>query len=560
MDPRLLYLGLPSLAILALLGAHSAVALPRRRRLAFWGAVAVYGVARGAAVRWIAVSGLGARAPYVVHRPLAEVWGVSLQEVAGWAIVVYLGWWLGARLTDRLYAQVAWAAVFLGAAAWAVETAAVAAGWWHWTLPLARPWLEMPAVGLVDWALVGVDFLLPFAALTAPPPATAAARRRRWLTLLAFPAHFAGHLWVAELGPAFPAPGLHLVHWLLAGAVLALALGSGAEDRPFAGEPAGWWGRVPAVALAAVVADVAAVELVAAGRPGLVVSVSAVLAVAVVSWRPRWAPAVAVAAVAGAVWRPALLLAAVPPLLALGLTGFRRLGHDRPRRPRAVAAVLVALAVAALAGHHHADRRRRALTGGLDAALAARDRGALDEAARRLEALAAAHPGSAVPSYLLGEILYKTDRPAAARPRFAEAVEIDQSLTAGYRFLAVIHLRLGDRRAAAAAAERGLEVAPGDLELAYLAGRAGRAGGARGAGVEALWPEIERRGPEAAAGLAGLAFEVGDAAAAAAIADRALERWPAERELYRLRLRLARAAGDRATAERLVETARVRGW
>jgi tetratricopeptide (TPR) repeat protein len=216
--------------------------------------------------------------------------------------------------------------------------------------------------------------------------------------------------------------------------------------------------------------------------------------------------------------------------------------------------VLVALAVAALAVHHHADRRRRELTGGLDAALAARDRGALDEAARRLEALADEHPGSAVPPYLLAEIFYKTGRVAAARPRFAEAVEIDQSLTAAYRYLAVIGLRLGDQRAAAAAAGRGLEVAPGDLELAYLAGRA------RGAGVEAVFPAIERRGPEAAAGLAGLAFEVGDAEGAAAIVDFALARWPDHRPLYPLRLRLARAAGDRAAAERVLEAGRARGW
>jgi tetratricopeptide (TPR) repeat protein len=216
--------------------------------------------------------------------------------------------------------------------------------------------------------------------------------------------------------------------------------------------------------------------------------------------------------------------------------------------------VLVALAVAALAVHHHADRRRRELTGGLDAALAARDRGALDEAARRLEALADEHPGSAVPPYLLAEIFYKTGRVAAARPRFAEAVEIDQSLTAAYRYLAVIGLRLGDRRAAAAAAGRGLEVAPGDLELAYLAGRA------RGEGPETLFPEIVRRGPDAAAGLAGLAFDVGDAEGAAAIADHALARWPDDRQLYRLRLRLAQAAGDRAAAERVVEAARARGW
>ena len=63
-----------------------------------------------------------------------------------------------------------------------------------------RPCRAWPAIGIVDWFFVGIDFLLPFAAITA-------GWRWRYATLLFFPAHFAGHL--------LPGIYLHLVHWAL---------------------------------------------------------------------------------------------------------------------------------------------------------------------------------------------------------------------------------------------------------------------------------------------------------------------------------------------------------
>src|SRR6476659_5590364 len=89
---------------LVLLGliVHSVWALPRRRALAFWGSVFVYGLARGFAVRLLSRDVLGASVPYVLHAPSMRVLGVSVQELAGWAIVCYLGWWLGWRFSAGL--------------------------------------------------------------------------------------------------------------------------------------------------------------------------------------------------------------------------------------------------------------------------------------------------------------------------------------------------------------------------------------------------------------------------------------------------------------------------
>ena len=101
MDPRPLALAVPAAVVLAMLVAHSMSALPRRRALAFWAAAAVYGVARGVALHAVVEGGLQASFPYRIDRPLLPVFGVPLQEIAGWAIVVYLGWWLGDRFSAR---------------------------------------------------------------------------------------------------------------------------------------------------------------------------------------------------------------------------------------------------------------------------------------------------------------------------------------------------------------------------------------------------------------------------------------------------------------------------
>lgn len=512
METRVLVLAIPSLVVLCLLVWHSMGALPRRRAAAFWGAVAVYGLLRGMAVAWVTREGLGASIPYQIHNPLFQVFGVSLQEVAGWAIVAYLAWWIGERFARALFLQVAWGCLFLGAVSWAVEAAAIAAGWWHWTVPAGRPvLLGVPWIGLVDWFFVGTDFLLPFLALTAP---ALTRRPARFLTLLLFPLHMAAHL--------APGPGLHAAHWVLLGLVLWLALRSPVEDAAFSGGV-----RLPLAALGIVLADVALVDLFVAKQPELLATLLPVIGVAVQALWPAVGPALLIGSAAGALAFPPLGLGTIPPLAAGPLRSGRRFRWMAP-------ALLAVLGVAALAVHATGERAEEDLKRRLDQAIAARDRGDLGTAERELESLSRDHPGSHVPLALLGEIQYRAGHPDGARDSYEKAVSIKRDFVEGYRYLAVIHLQSGRREAARDAAVRGLAVAPGDLELRYL----------RGTRIAELWPDIEARGPAGANAIGGLAYEVGDVSGSLEAIDRALARWPDERRLREIRERLIRAGAE----------------
>lgn len=522
MEPRVLILTIPSLGVLALLVWHSWKTLPRRRALAFWGSVAVYGLLRGLAVAWVTREGLGASLPYQIRNPLLQVFGVSLQEVAGWAIVAYLAWWLGERFArqgerkgPRLFVQAAWGCLFLGAISWAVEAAAIAAGWWHWTVPAGgRMLLGVPWIGLVDWFFVGTDFLLPFLVLTAP---ALSGKPARFLSLLLFPLHMASHLWIEPI-PGTPLPGFHLVHWLLLGLVLWLALRSPAEDAAFTERPGL---SLAAIALGIVLLDAAVVEVFVVERPELLASLVPASLVALLALRPSVANALAAFAVIGSLALPPLLLAAVPLLGAATLRMGRRYRMAAP-------ALLVLLAVAALAVHAREGAQEEELKQQLDAAIAARDRGDLETATATLTRLTERQPSSHVPHALLGEIQYRTGRPAEARKSYERAVEIKQDFVEGYRYLAVIRLQQGSRDAAREMAARGLAVAPRDLELRYLSG----------VGIAEIWPEIEARGPQGAMAMAGLAYEVGDVAGTVEALDRGIVRWPEEQGLRELRARV----------------------
>ena len=495
MDPRLPYLTVPSLIVLGLLIAHAMRALPRRRAAAFWGTVAVYGVVRAVALRWVVQLGRAVSFPYAMRKPLFPVFGVGLQEVAGWAIAVYLAWWIGSRLSRRAFAQIAWAFVALGSLSWAVESSAVAAGWWSWTIPVTVPFFaRVPFIAIVDWAFVALDFLAPFILLTAP-----AFREKplRWASLALFPAHFASHVFAnAAFGPV---PIHHLVHWIEIAGLAWLALRSPSDDAAFEDSS-----RLPVVALAIVLADVAFVEIVVA--------------------------------------KDAALVRSVVPALVLGIAASIATPRRERTAPRWVAAAALAgIAAVAFTVHTAGERRQKALTTGLDAAIAAMNHGDVDGASTRLRQLAEDSPGSHVPHALLGEIDYRKGQLDAAADEFARAVLIKQDFVQGYRYLAVIALRLGHTEEAVREADRGRAIDGADPELRYLAARA------RGQDPTGDLPLPDVK---AAQTLASLAFEVGDAPGAAAILDRGLSLWPQERSFYPTRVRLALSGSDRDGALR----------
>jgi len=516
--------------------------------------------------------GLHASFPYVMRAPLLSLYGASIQEVAGWAIVSYLGWWLGWRLaravgaprarrgTDhptvpegppvaspRLYVQVLWASLFLGAVSWAVEATAGAAGWWTWTVPAGATILRgVPFIGLVDWFFVGFDFLLPYLLLTSEGRA-GTARWPSFVSLAVFPLHFASHLLTGRAAEGFPVPVFHLVHWTLLGALVWLALRSDRADPGFVRE-AGPWRFVPAVAALIVLGDAALVQGPLLGRFDLWPSIAPAAMVVLTSLMPFWGAALSLGAAAlGIVVAPLLLCAAV------GVTAITLRAASGPKRSRGPAIALVsAVAATALAIHVHGAGREADLARRLDAALAARDRADLEGAVLALRELGRDHPESHAPLAFLGEIEYRLGRLTPARESFRGAVAIKRDFVMGHRYLAVIALSLGDMREAERAAEEGLAWAPGDLELLYVRARA------QDVECSDLWRRAAAESPGAVLALASLASETGDAVAAAGALDEALGRWPDHREIHAARVRLAMAAGDALTARRLAEDWRAR--
>lgn len=513
-NTRILVLALPSAAILAALVWHSLAAMPRRRALLFWSLVTAFGILRGLGVRAV-TEAIGAAFPYEIRNPLFSVGGVSAQEVVGWAVVTYLAWWVGDRFSRRsrrpsLFLAVAWASLFLGAIAWAVEAAAIAARWWYWTVPTAsRLFLNVPAIGIVDWFFVGIDFLLPFVALTAPSSGRSERTWWRYLTLLCFPAHFAGHL--------LPGLWLHAVHWCLVLLAAALALRADGEDRPFT-EARSW---VPHAAFAAMIADIALVDVFLVSRPSLLQSVLPAVTAWLSAVHPGAAAAAAVAAALAAVRLPSLAVAA---LVAAGGALLLRL-----QARRITVVPLLALALFAFAFHRATAAARTDLTARLDRAIEARDRGDLESALVQLDAIARDHPVTHVPLAMAGEIDYRRNSLETAYGRLARAVEIKQDFVRGYRLLAAIDLQRGRRAEAGEWARRGLEVAPGDIQLRFLAG-------------EDVTSSIDSAAT--AAGMAALAFEVGELAKAQRFVEDALTRWPADGRLRRTALRLGVAVVD----------------
>jgi len=500
-----------SLLALAALVAHSLRSLPRSRAIAFWCAAALYGIGRGVGVRFVTERMLGARAPYLMHGDALTVGGVPAQEIVGWALVAYLGWWLGWRFSRtlddprssqarargaepngrlaedrpvrearrgrtrgdgarprasstepaaRLFPQVLWACLFLGAIGWSVETAAGAAGWWHWTLPGSPLLLGVPAIGIVDWGFVGIDFVLPFLAITST---ALAGRPARWLALGAFPLHFLAHASVGQSSAPSRTLALFLVHAGIFGLVLWLALGSRVRELSFREDVPRAWRWLPLLALALTLGVCAGVETLALGRPALLVSLAPSVLVAAAALAPAFVlPGGAVAA--GLSWFSAPFVLAAIPVLGAALVRWAGLDH-RARRGAAVLGVAVIAAGVCVGGWHRESMLRMRL----DAALEMRDRGDLDGALLALRRISDDFPGSHAPRLLLGEIAYRRGDLVEARDSFAAALAIKPDAAMAHRYLAAIALRQGDLASAAALCERGLERAPGDPDLLHLA-------------------------------------------------------------------------------------------
>lgn len=226
--------GVLSVGALFLLLAHRRANLGWRASALFVVSALAYGWARSKAIGWLSAE-MGSDAPYQLGAPVLTVIGVPLQELVGWVSALALASYVADRLlrgfgrSANPWSTVLVAGVVMAATCLAVESAAVAAGWWSWTLGHSSTGaLRFPAIALVDWGFVAFDFLLPFELWRRAAPVW-----QRLLGLLFFPLHFAGHGMTRPVSLALPVSGFELVHIGLIAFVAAAAMDRETSNSPW---------------------------------------------------------------------------------------------------------------------------------------------------------------------------------------------------------------------------------------------------------------------------------------------------------------------------------------
>lgn len=475
----LLLLAIPSLVALALLAWDRRAATGTRLALAYFATAAAYGAARGLAIRAVTGTALATPFPYLMNRPVATFFGVSLQEVVGWAVAATLALCIAERLVSRggAHRTAAVAALGLGCVCLAVESAAIASHWWTWTLALPGDGpLRVPPVAVLDWSFVAFDFLAPWLAFSTRAPLGA-----RAASLALFPLHMLGHTWFRMLPGPFPVTGYEVVHVAIVAYVAWQAVGE--TGTPPAAPPAFPVGA--AAGAAALVAGASAAACVLSGAP---------------------------ASALGAV-----------PLALIAAVAFARRPRGREARvlPRGArvglrcGVALLALSFLALVSAPQNRREQRLLAElrrGVQRSNAGDLRGA--ETALRLAVEARAdHAGART---LLALVLLRQGRSADARAEIDAALASEPTARDALLVGTTLDLQAGDRARAAERAALGRRVYPANAEFAYLALVArGEAGAGRPAAAEAV-ALARAAGPAAVRALGTLAERAGDPATAAA--------------------------------------------
>lgn len=483
MDSTFLLLTLPSGLVLLALLRHSWTTRGRGPTLSFLGAVAAYGVSRSLVIRWISRERLGSPHPYLMNRPVVSFYGVSVQELVGWALAVLVAFFLCDRLWRRLgrtptpHRMAGLAALVMAALCLAVETAAISASWWTWTLALPVGVLRVPPVALLDWGFVAFDFLLPYLLLATPAPIVV-----RAVGAALFPLHMLGHTLLTPLPEPLPLAGNDFVHVGIVAYVLLRAVGE-------TGVPA-----VPETA----------------ERPRLPIPALAALLVAA---------AAALAPLAQAGDSVGLLSSAPLALLALlSLPGrrWRRFPVIRPGLARALiglAAVLVLVLVRIPASRRQTTFVRE-LTRGVSL-LNTQDVAGAEQAFRSALGW---RPDQAGGRTLLAVALLRQGRREEARRELESALAAHPTARDPLILLATFDLQDGRLAQASRRAALGRRVFPERPEFVYQAAFAeGRVGPGRPAALEAI--EVARAGgAEPLRALAGLAQSFGDQATVQACA------------------------------------------
>lgn len=202
--------------------------------LFFFGGALLFGIIRGNIVGLISHA-WGMPRPYSFSQPGLRLGFTSLVEPFGWAFALYGSWFLAEGILRKVKAwrgevlPVAFVAtLIMGGFSYAVEASATPMGWWHWLIMDVGDlfFYAVPVVGIMDWASVGLDFLLPFLLMQLPQVKQS---RWRFALPLIFVVHMATHcifLKVGSFGALF-----EVYHYLSIWALGAAALFFGAKIR-----------------------------------------------------------------------------------------------------------------------------------------------------------------------------------------------------------------------------------------------------------------------------------------------------------------------------------------
>ncbi len=431
-----------STAALALLLAHRRANLGGRNAAGFVAAALAYGWIRSTAIARVSAAA-SAQTPYQIVSPLVSLFGVPLQELVGWTSATLISSYVADRLLRRLGRTTdAWSLALvagcgMAAICLAVETAAVPAGWWSWSLGRSPAgWLGFPAIALVDWGFVALDFLLPFELWRRRAPVW-----QRIAGTLFFPVHLAGHVFTQPLG-AWPISGFDLVHVGLVALAAAIALTSDQGDGVSPWPETGAERLRPAFVLGG----------------GLVVATTAGQLMALGRWSEVWTGVPLTLALAAAAWRGGAVVRSLP----------RRLG------PGGGVAVFLVLAGVGLGLRWPEARRSQRFEEQVArgvVALRAGERAAAREALTAALAMRPEHPDVL---WLLGWIEIQSGEPGAARDHLEAAVAARPASVEATRYLSLLDLLEGRPAAVRSRLDQRRARYRETADLAYLAWRAAR--------------------------------------------------------------------------------------
>lgn len=133
----------------------------------------IFGITRSYVIHFIQLSTNNSLLPYQLKHALLQIGNDSLQVYVGWIIAAYYAWCLAEMIikkqnklfkTASIPAIISVCFVVIASFSYMIETTANYMGWWSWNSSLESNFatslfVNVPWVGIVDWATVAFEFL-----------------------------------------------------------------------------------------------------------------------------------------------------------------------------------------------------------------------------------------------------------------------------------------------------------------------------------------------------------------------------------------------------------------